>query len=142
MSKFRNYVLVGAFGLAAVASAMQITFNDGNASASASKAMASVNEVQQPEPAPIEQQTTQLENAIQVAFSGDAERTPEEDKRWRKAVDHLRTSITSRGYRCVVPYEFERIDSTLYGIGCVNNRQRTGQTNYLVNVRTGDVEPL
>jgi hypothetical protein len=87
-------------------------------------------------------QPTPLENAIEVAFSRDADRSPQEEEQWREAVDYLRTAITSRGYRCVVPYEFAQVDSAHYGIGCVNNRELTRQTNFLVNVRTGDVEPI
>lgn len=60
MSKFRNYALAGAFGLAFIASAMQISFNDGKATPSVPKAIASADEIEQAIPEPVQQQSTTI----------------------------------------------------------------------------------
>ncbi len=108
--------------------------------ADSSSSNAEIEEVAVSQDAPVP--TMSLEQAIFDALSQDAERSPEDEEKWRASVKLLRTSITSQGYRCVVPYEAAKIDSERYGIGCVNRRDRKAQTNYLLNVRTGDVEPL
>lgn len=160
MSKFRNYALVGALGLAAVASAMQINFNDGKASEPAPKAIASLDEAEQPESASesaSERSTavegsssrltpqagsTVLEQAIFDSFGQDSHISKQAETRWRAAVDTLRSTITKAGYPCAVPYEAARIDSRLYGIGCKTDRSDALQTNYLLDVQSGKVEPL
>ncbi|QUL36820.1 hypothetical protein [Erythrobacter sp. JK5] len=86
--------------------------------------------------------TTALEEAILEAFSGDEDRSPEEEKRWRQSVDYVSASINVKGYLCAIPYEMLKVDQSHYGIGCITNRDGTGQSNYLVNVRTGAVEPI
>ncbi|AWW74568.1 hypothetical protein CD351_09035 [Erythrobacter sp. KY5] len=94
--------------------------------------------VAQTEPAP----TTPLEQAIIHAFSGDKQRSPEEQQKWLQSVDYVSASINVKGYLCAAPIESAKVDADHYGIGCITNRDGTGRSNYLVNFRNGNVQPI
>lgn len=83
-----------------------------------------------------------LEQAIVHAFSGDTERSPEEQQKWLQSVDYVSASINVKGYLCAAPIESAKVDADHYGIGCITNRDGTGRSNYLVNFPNGNVQPI
>lgn len=54
----------------------------------------------------------------------------------------IRFAINRKGFLCAKPIEVVTVDPSLYGVNCITNRDGTGRSNYLVNSRTGSVEPI
>lgn len=51
-------------------------------------------------------------------------------------------TINLNGYLCARPIEVAEAGTGLYGVRCITRRDGTGISDYLVNARTNDVEPI
>lgn len=138
MSKFRNYALVGAFGLAVVASGMQITFNDGKDSPPTLKAIAIADEPERlvPEPGSEEAGTAIVEPTLAPTT------TSVSDKEMEEIDDMIAATINLSGNLCARPIEVRDAGDGLYGVRCVTNRNGTGISDYILNSRTSEVIPI
>lgn len=54
----------------------------------------------------------------------------------------IRRAINVSGHLCARPIEVVQAATDLYGVQCITNRDGTGISNYLVNARTSEVDPI
>ena len=86
--------------------------------------------------------SSMLEQAIFDAFPSAAPTSRSAKKTASQAADLVGITINSQGHLCARPIEMQKASDGLYGIGCVTYRDGYGRSNYLVNVRTGEVTEI
>lgn len=90
----------------------------------------------------LERGSTILEQAILDSFAGNSHTSPDAKKRWEGAVSYLSGAINVKGHLCAVPVEAKRASADMWGVGCITHREGAGKSNYLVNIRTGEVTQI
>lgn len=85
---------------------------------------------------------TMLEQAIFDAFPISTPATAVERKKASNASDFVAATINSAGHLCAKPVEMQQAAPGQYGIGCITNRSGSGRTIYLLDSRTGNVDPI
>lgn len=83
-----------------------------------------------------------LEQAIFDAFPADTPKTKKARKRASDAADFVAYSINSSGYLCARVLDMQQAATGQYGISCRRARSEGGIANYLIDVRSGNVNEL
>jgi hypothetical protein len=86
--------------------------------------------------------STILEQAILDAFPAEPPKSAKDRRMSSNAADFVSVTINSRGYLCARPFEARKVSTQLYGVGCLTHNSGYGRSNYLVNIRTGEVEEM
>ena len=161
MGKATKIVLFGALGLVGSIGALQAIGRDGEdsralqteAAAAASEAAQAASEAVAAASLASGQASAAVagappsassvwEQAVFDAFPVTAPKTLRARKTASQAADMIGFAINSNGHLCARPVEMQRVSDGLYGIGCITRRDGSGRSNYLLNVRTGEVSEI
>lgn len=58
------------------------------------------------------------------------------------AASYVAAHINTRGHLCARIMQVQPAGGAQYGVGCILNRNGSGRANYLVDARTGSVDPI
>lgn len=85
---------------------------------------------------------TIYEQAVFDAFPEVAPKSRIAKRTASRAADFLAATINSADHMCVKPVVAEMAADGIYAIGCLTSRDGYGRPNYILNIRTGQVDQL
>jgi hypothetical protein len=86
--------------------------------------------------------STMLEQAIFDAFPTKPPKSRKAKRTASNAADFIGATINSAGYLCAQVVEARQVAAGQYGIGCRKYRAEGGSSNFIVDVRSGNVNEI